>query len=104
MPSIVTITSASGLSTVPVMVVEPSLSGTIGLIVTTGASGASSIGRSVSGVTVTLTGTSTVPPLPSSTVTVKLSSPLKSGFGVYVYSPVAGSIVTVPFLGDSLMI
>ena len=40
-PSSVTITSAFGLSTVPVSVVVPSLSGTTGLIVMTGAMGAS---------------------------------------------------------------
>ena len=40
-PSSVTITSAFGLFTVPVIVVVPSLSGTTGLIVTTGAIGTS---------------------------------------------------------------
>ncbi|MNG22463.1 hypothetical protein D3C84_1069470 [compost metagenome] len=39
-------------------------------------------GASLTGVTVTLTGTVSVPPCPSLTVTVKLSLPLKLPFGV----------------------
>ena len=70
------------------IVLEPSLSVTI-----------SGCSLSITGVTVTGTSTVTFPPLPSSTVTVNVSSPLKPGSGVYVYSPVLGSIVTVPFLG-----
>ena len=53
-------------------------------------------GASFTAVTVTGTVTVVLPPLPSATVTSKLSEPLQLAFGVQVQPPVAGSMLTVP--------